>query len=350
MSDVKQSINKVQINGTLNEINLKEETKEVVLKKNKEDKGTKVTCKVIEKVEFTNPALTVEVNGNIIDVEYFGVNFGVTEKRLDENGEIIENKNFKSLETMLNKYNPKINGDSSIEPTRVKVDGKLGLNEYASVKRNPDGEFFSKAEVVAFGVTSSGVSEEDSADAEISGVVYRVGHETKDDEETGRLNVELVAVGYNGVAEPYKFVVEEDLASDFEDYYEVGSSVKIYYEISTKQVGAVRTQSSGGFGRRDAKITSGYKRTEYSIFRGDEPFEEEYEYFVPTDYIKEALEEREIMIANRIKDAKEREVNADAKPTKSPKGASKANASNPFGGSSEKANPFGKAKKTESPF
>lgn len=351
MAELKQSKNQVQLMGTLNEMNLKETTKEVVLKKNKDDNGTKVTCKVIEKKEFKNPSMTVDVNGNIIDVEYFGVNFGVAEKRFDEDGNIVDNKNFKSLETILNNYNPKIGGDTNTEPTRVKVYGKIGLNEYASTNRNLDGDFYSIMQITAFGVSSSGVSEEDSADAEISGVIYRIGHETKDEEETGRLLVELVSVGYNDVAEPYKFVVEEDIASDFEDYYEVGSSVKVNYEITTKQIGSTR-QTSGGFGRRNAKIVSGYKITEYSIFRGDDPLDEENELFVSTDTVKKLMEEREVMIANKIKDAieKAKESGGSTKSKPSPSGASKASGGgNPFGG--EKKNPFGDSgTKKKNPF
>lgn len=347
MSELKRSINKVQIMGTLEEMNLKMETKEATITRfidgDRVDK--KVTCKVISKSEFKNPSFTISVNGNTIPIEYFGVNFGVTEKSLDENGNIIDNKNFKSLETILNKYNPKIGGNGD-EPTRVKVDGSLSLNEYVSTNRNADGDFYSFAQVMAFGMTSSGVSEEDSADAEISGVIKSIAHEVKDDNETGRLNVELISFGYNGVAEPFKFIVEEDLASDFESFYDLGASVKIYYEIITKQIGTVRTESSGGFGRRNAKIVSGYTITEYSVFKGDEPFEEESDYYVDVETVKNALQARDIMIANKIADAVKK-ANENKQPS-SPKGASNGKTSpfgntepsNPFGGTQKKANPF----------
>lgn len=343
MSELKRSINKVQINGTLEEINLKEETKEATIVRfidgNKVEK--KINCRVIGKVEFKNPAFTVSVNGNTIPVEYFGVNFGVAEKALDEKGDVVDNKNFKALETIMNKYVPKVNCKNDEVPTRVKVDGSLTLNEYASTARKADGEFFSTAQVMAFGITSNGVTEEDSADAEISGVIKTINHEEKNEQETGRLNVELVSFGYNGVAEPFKFVVEEDLAGDFESFYELGSSVKICYEITTKQVGTVRTQSTGGFGRRNAKITSGYTVTEYSIFSGELPYEEESEYYVDVKTVKEKLEERQMVIDNKIKEAVEKANEADSKPkSKTPFGASKGATSNPFGGTTKKQNPF----------
>lgn len=339
MAELKRSLNKVQLMGMLSEMNLKMETKETKISKNVNGNKIEktVTCKVIGKTEFKNPSFTIEVNGNTIGVEYFGVNFGVAEKTLDENGNIIDNKNFKSLETIMTNYNPKIGGDSTKEPTRVKVDGSLGLNEYASTNKNPDGEFYSFPQVVAFGISSNGVAEEDSADAEISGVIKAIAHEVKNEDETGRLNVEFISFGYNGVAEPFKFIVEEDLASDFESYYELGSSAKIYYEIITKQVGGKKVTTSGGFGRRDAKITSGYSVTEYSVFRGEEPYEEESEYYVDIETVKNALAEREIMKENKIKDAVEKVKEG----TKSPKGASKSSGNNPFGNANTKSSPFG---------
>lgn len=352
MAELKRSINKVQLNGELNEMNLTIETKKTKVSRNIDGNRVEkeVECRVIGKKEFKNPAFTVDINGNIIDVEYFGVNFGVAEKGLDENGNIIDNDRFKALETIMNKYNPKIGGDSNVEPTRVKVDGSLALNEYASVNKNPDGEFYSFPQITAFGISSSGVTEEDSADAEISGVIKAIAHEVRDDEETGRLNVELISFGYNGVAEPFKFVVESDLADDFESFYEMGASVKIYYEIITKQIGGKRVSTDGGFGRRDAKITSGYTITEYSVFRGEEPFEEESEYFVDVETVKNALAEREIMKENRIKDAIEKANNGGTTATKSPKGASKSSGNNPFGNSNAKSSPFGGETKAKNPF
>lgn len=84
MSELKRSINKVQINGTLEEMNLKMETKETTITRfiNGDRMDKKVTCKVISKSEFKNPSFTVSVNGNTIPIEYFGVNFGVAEKHL----------------------------------------------------------------------------------------------------------------------------------------------------------------------------------------------------------------------------------------------------------------------------
>lgn len=335
---VKQSINKLQICGTLKEMNLEEVTKEVELK-GANGSTKKITCQQMAKKEFKNPMFLVEVNGNDVGIDFFPV----AEKKLDENGNIVDNPRFKSLKIVFETYVTKVK--DSENATRVKVDGSLRANEYPD--KNNNFEWKSFPQVNGFQITSSNVSEEDIADAEISGVIHTIIPETRGEnaEETGRLFVELYTFDNQGVVTPLKFVVEEDLASDFNDFYEIGQSVKLYYEITTKQIGNVKTTSSGGFGRRESKMVSGFSITEYSVFRGDEPFNEENDYFVDIDFVKQALEEREIMIANKIKEAKEK---PNGTTQSSPKGASKSSGgSNPFGSSTttttttKKANPFG---------
>ena len=84
-------------------------------------------------------------------------------------------------------------------------------------------------------------------------------------------------------------------------------------------------------------MVSGFSVTEYSVFRGDTAYEEESEYYINPEDMKQALNERDIKIDNMVKVAKE---NKD-KPKSSPKGASS---------SGTKANPFGSASTKKSPF
>ena len=343
MSDVKTSINKVQVVGTLLEMNLMEETKEVALKgANGVEK--KVTCRSIGKKEFKNPTFLVEVekkdeDGNVVSTSNVGIDFySIAEKKLDEHGNIVDNPRFKSMETVFETYLPKVNCKSDEKPTRVKIDGSLRENGY--VDKNTY-EWKSFSVVNGFSITSSSVPEEDIADCEISGIIRTIIPETKGEnaEETGRLKVELWSFDGLGAITPTTLIVEEDLADAFQDYYERGQSVKVYYEILSKQIGAKKV-TTGGFGRRESKAVSGYTVTEYSVFRGDDPFEEENEYFITTEKVKDAMDEREIMIANKIKDAKENK-GANSTPKPSPKGASASAKANPFGGeSSVKKSPF----------
>ena len=289
MSELK-SINRVQVVGTLKEMNLEKITKEVSLG----DK--KITCEQFAKKEFKNPMFVIEVNGNDIGVDFFPV----AEKKLD-NGKIVDNPKFKAMETVLNTYVPKVKDAENA--TRVKIDGTLRANEY--VDKNSF-EFKSYPSLNGFQISSTNVPEEDIADCEISGVIKNIYKEVRGDneEETGRLKVDFLYFdSYADAIYPTTFIVENDLADDFENFYEAGQSVKLYYEILVKHIGQKKAVS-GGFGRRDSHIVSGFSVTEYSVFRGDEPFEEENDYYLPVDKIKELLEEREVMIENKIKEAK----------------------------------------------
>lgn len=292
MSEVKQSVNKIQIVGVLSEINMKVETKEVTLK----SKGTekKVTCRTIGKADFKNPSLTVEVNVGDEVVVVGGNFFQTHEKKFDDKGNVIDNPRFKALETIMG-YAPK---------TRIKVDGNLTANEYATEQ----GEFKSFPQINIFQCSSTGLLEEDIAEGEITGIIRTIKDEVRGEaqEETGRLEVELYSFDNQGLVTPHKLIVESDLADDFKDMYENGDSVKLYYEILTKQIGGKKAVKEGGFGRRDAKIVSGFSVTEYSVFRGEEKFEEESEYFIPLDAMKTAMKAREVVIEQKIKDAKEK--------------------------------------------
>ena len=330
MSEIKVSINNAQVIGELLEMNLEEITKEVTLKgANGVEK--KVTCQQMAKKDFKNPMFLVDVKGNAIGVDLGGPRVIKKEK----NGQIIDNPNFKSLKTVLENYIPKNNAKDGEVPTRVKIDGILSANEYV---HKDTYEFKSITQVNGFRITSTGVPEEDSADCEISGIIRSIIPETKgeDAEETGRLKVELYTFNRNAETTPFTFIVEADLADDFNSFYEAGQSVKLYYEIITKQVGA-KKPTTGGFGRRESHMVSGFSVTEYSVFRGDEAFDEESEYYINPEDMKQALNERDIKIDNMVKTAKE---NKD-KPKSSPKGASSSGAkANPFGSASTKKSPF----------
>lgn len=322
MVEVKQSINHCQVIGTLAEMNIEATTEEVVLKGSN---GTekRVTCQRIGKKEFKNPMFVIESNGNMVEVDFFPI----AEKKLDENGNIVDNPRFKSMQTVLENYIPKsVNSENA---TRVKVDGSLRENSY--VDKNTF-DFKAFPQFNGFAITSSNVSDEDTTDSEISGVIRSISQEVRGEnaEETGRLKVELYSFDYNGATTPFTFIVDEDLADDFTSFYENGQSVKLYYEIVTKTVGSKKA-TSGGFGRRDSKMVSGYTVTEYSIFRGDDPFEEENDYYVDIETVKKAKAERDIMIETKIKEQKEKGNDVGKKPS-----PSKAKAkSNPFGGTSD---------------
>lgn len=298
MAELKQSLNQFQVVGTLSEINLKVETKEVELKKaGKVVK--KVTCKSIEKVDYKNPSLTIEVSRPDGSTTIVGINyFPIREKMLERDSDnIVDNKNFKGFETMLSECVPK--------ETRVRVNGDLGVNEYVG----QDGEFKTIPQINAkFPCSSKNVPEEDIAEGKITVVVGRIRQEIKgEDEETGRLFVDCYSFDYYKNAIPHTFVVESDLADEFKDYYKAGCSCKLGYEVISKQVGTKAQPKQSGFARHESNMVSGYTVMEYSIFSGEEKFEEENDYFISRDDVKKAIEQRDIMILNKKNEEKEKD-------------------------------------------
>ena len=330
------------MSGVLLETNIEiEENKKVKIKNFRGDGLEKeVTCNVAKKKEFKNPSLLIECSptdekGNIIGtyqvgVDFAQIGFGVASKEFDKDGKVVDSGNFKGIETVLDEYitrkdalektanNKKIaekkaNGEEVIagvdydviEPTRLFVkSGFLSPNEYAS----KEGEYkVYLPTITTYNVTSRGVPENDICEGSISGIIRAIKDEVFNDEETGRLKVDFYFFDSKGETYPVELTVEKDLADDFKDLYENGTSCKIYYDILTRQIGAKTvTSSNGGFGRREKHTVSGYTVNEYSVFKGEEPFEEESEYFIDKADMKKAMQSREITIEQKIKDAKDK--------------------------------------------
>lgn len=328
VKEIKQSANRTQVVGTLKEMNLQQETKELDLSYG--DKKKKVTCEVIGKKDWSNPMFLVEVNGQDVGVEMFGA----SEKKLDENGKIVDNKRFKALQTILNTYVPKIDCKGEDKPTRVQFDGGLSENSYVK-----DGEDFKAfTQITAFKGTHNGVPDEDYAKGEITGIIKNILPEVRvvneEEIETGRSKIEFYYFDRNANTFPVNFVVEPELADDLSGFYEVGDSCKLYYDIVVKQVGGSKPVTSGGFGKREA-VTTGFNITEYSIVGGDDKFEEESEYFIEIDQMKEALNARQIMMDTKIEEAKKKaespkEKKADPKSFGKKDGVKGNNVASPF--------------------
>lgn len=314
VKEIKQSWNKVQVVGTLKEMNLVQETKEVELSYG--DKKKKVTCEVIGKKEFRNPMFLIDVNGHDIGIEMFGAkSVQLNDKgEIDkENGAVVIPKRFKALQTMLNTYNPKINCTGDDKPTRVMFDGSFMENSYAK-----DGEFKSFIQLNAYKGTHSGVPEEDYAKGEVTGIIKSMNPEIRivNEEETGRLKVEFYLFDRDTNAFPINLIAEKEVVDPLEDLYEVGDSGKLFIDIVVKQVGGKPKTSSGGFGKRE-DITTGFNITEYSIVGADEKFEEEHDNFIDIGVMKEALNAREIMMSAKIEEAKNKVSTPEKKEPKS---------------------------------
>lgn len=303
--EIKASVNTIQIVGAVEEINLeRKNNQEVELKRG--DVTKKATCDVINKKEFKNPSMTVKVvnkdeegnikNETILEVEIVTL-FNQYSKALDEDGNVIDNSGFKSLETIMNEYK---------KGTRVQINNSRdAITENGYVGR--DENWVSRIQINGQYCSSTNVPDEDRADAKISGVIRKIKEEMKDEEPTGRLFVEFYMFNYKGATYPVELVVDTDLAEDFQDIYNVGDSCQLDVELISRRVGKPVAKVEKAFGRRDSKIVQGYTKTEVSVFGGDPVFEEENEHFVDMDTMKEAMNERDIMIEQKKKDKKEKE-------------------------------------------
>ena len=306
MADINRSVNWNEVIGTLQEVNLKVEEKEVELKGN--GKTKKVTCKQISKIEFKNPSITVESiikdeDGEERYTAQIGINFFPTrEKKLDENGNVVDNPRYKELLKVVEDFVPQVKATKENPATRVHVKGSLNANEYASATDGKNFEFHSFPQINSFSVTTTSRTD-DLAEGYISGVIRKIANEVvgEDAEETGRLKVEFYTFDLEGKATPINFIVEKDMADDFTDMYKNGDSCKVNYEVVTRHVGGNKKASAFG---RSSKLSNGYDVTEYVIFGGEEPYEEEHDNYVDVADMKVAMANRQNFIDSTIDEAK----------------------------------------------
>ena len=301
--NIKRSVNKFQIVGSIDEINLKVDDS-LVSKKNPKIKGA------IVKADFKNPSVTIDVGGQTI-----GVDFYPTYKQREKDGKIEDNPRYKALETIMN-YE---------KGTRVKADCSVSENSYIDDK-GVEPEFKTFPQLSAFQISSTNVPDEDKADGRISGIIKNITSEVnKDGDETGRIFIEFYYMTTDASgdisATPIKLVCESDIADGFKEMYPIGSSCMLDVEIINKQVGGNKKKVEGHFGRRESKIVDGFSIEEYSIFGGDPAMEEENEYFIPIDDMKSLLKEREVMIKAKID---EKEKNGSKTETKKGLGTRKS--------------------------
>ena len=167
--------------------------------------------------------------------------------------------------------------------------------------------------VDCFNVNRVKILSEPSADEKfegvIEGMITKCIPEMKNDEETGRLCVEITGVGYNDKALPHNLFVESDLADDFKDIYELGSLAMFDVEVKTVAYGETTQTTTKGFGRK-ADVSSGFTRPEWIVIGGDLPVDEERvnnkgeKLYIDPKEVKNLLCERNMELEQILKESK----------------------------------------------
>ena len=282
----KKSINNVVIEGTLAEVG------NLVFDKEMKHKTNDKLVGAITRADFKKPAFVIDVNGQKIGVNTMPVYKDKVDK---ETKKIVENDRFKAMQKVMTYEvgtRVKINGSISIGSPYM---GKNGIIEPVSVNM--------------FSMSSTGVGDDDYAEGKVSGFIKSIKPETRgeDEDETGRLLIELWMYNdYDDSVAPFTLVVDEELAEDFENTYSDGDNAVVNFDIITRQVGGKKSKSA--FGKRESKIVGGFSVTEYSIFGGEAPMDDESEYYIDEDDFKKLFKAHK----QKCEEAKNAKANEDA--------------------------------------
>lgn len=252
--------------GMVNELNLKREDIEIMLK----DKDGKDDHK--EKCERIYGTFTVRTDSGILT---FNTYFTSLNQNPNKDGKH-DSKQWAMAEKMMD-WNPEINGNGDAA-TLVNVEGRMDVNDYIGA----DGEV-KTATRLTVSKASTKVNPDDTKGCSWSGVMFikaiRPEVRGSDNEETGRLVVDLYGANSKGECLPFKAIVEKDLAEDFEDAYSVGETVPMDIDIVSRHVGdGNKTVKKKAFGRGGSiAVNSGFDVTEMIIVGADEAIEESEE-------------------------------------------------------------------------
>ena len=152
-------------------------------------------------------------------------------------------------------------------------------------------------------------AEEEKFEGAIEGMVTKIVPEYRNEEETGRLLVEVTGVGYGEKALPHALIVDEELADGFKENYGLGSLATFYVEIKSTEYGEKKTTTTGGFGRK-ADINTGFTRVEWMVIGGEDPVNEEQvnnkgeKLYIDLKDVKNLLEERKVELEQILKESK----------------------------------------------
>lgn len=239
------------------------------------------------------------------------------EKELTKKGAV--NKNYKSLTTAMDKMITTADiaqglTDEDAEPSKIECSGSLELNEFKA----SDGNVISFPRIGGSysPQTFKGTLDqfEASAKFDVEGIVKSVEPEMdKDENETGRLKIQLFVPVYNGKVIPLTFVTNPSLVQAGKDYLSENfvprSSVRVYGDLVNISKKIVR-KVEAGFGEDKEDIS--YERTREFVASGGTLYEDGvHKEVFDISLLKEAIANRNRFLST----LKEQEVKKDDKKT-----------------------------------
>lgn len=178
------------------------------------------------------------------------------------------------------------------EATVVSIQGEFQTNDYVNVKEmlveglNIKATFFNDvAPDVEFKAT-----------ADIEGYIQSIEEETKGEnqEETGRLKVNLLTTDFSGNIIPIKnLIVPAELKESFESGYEVGQTATLFIDFVVNKTDE-KPVPTGGIGVQ--RSTGGKSFVEMQITGANPPFEEDDEFGISEEAIRIALVDRKAQL------------------------------------------------------
>lgn len=296
MSIKKKSINTVVIVGTLAEVG------NLVYDKDMANKNNDKLVGAITRADFKKPAFVVDVNGQKIGVNTMPVYKNKVDK---DTKKIVENERFKAFEKIM----------TYEVGTRVEIKGTIQIGTPYMGKNG----IVEPVSINMFSLSATGVGDTDYAEGKVSGYIKSIKPEVRgeDEDETGRLLVELWMYNdYDDSVAPFTLVVEKDIAEGddesqgFEDVYSDGDNAVLDFDIVSKQVGGKKSKTA--FGKKESKIVGGFSVTEYSIFSGEAPMDDESEYYIDEDDFKKLFKAHK----QKCEEAKNASSSKEDKPKK----------------------------------
>lgn len=283
--EIKQTKNYGLLVGVLSEKDLKIEDG-----KFNDKSGKEKPCKIVK------GSLTIETDNGLFPLRVYS-----RDKKTDNT----ENSFYKGLETIATTYVSKLDATKEgKEPDVVSCNIKLNCNDYVGL----DGNIRSVAQINMSKANRIQGEYQSTTDLNLEGVIRSIKPEIIKEEETGRLVVEFVTIGYGGVAEPFNLVVPEDLADDFTSMFEVGQTCMLYVSLVMKHVGG-SNKKQAGFGRK-GNVNSGFDVLEIQVIGGEVPYEDETDdegnsKAIDLKTMKQLMNEREMVLEQKVKEAKD---------------------------------------------